>query len=256
MRVSNSSIQCFKKCPRMYQLRYVYGFVPQAKFEPLEIGLSYHDAVESAIKGEAQLEPIADPKVSAMVKAFSKHILPTIEHADKFVPEQWFEHKTSRGNIIVGRYDGLGDNMLLEHKTTGQAIDGSYWQGVEDDEQLLTYMLASRKTKAIYTVCKKPTIRKSVRETDEEFAERCEQWYDVDTSSKITCAIVAHTPLEIHQHEQQIDAMCETIKDCKNFYRNRAFCRYFGRVCEYAPICNNCDPDQDYPGFTKMGRDD
>lgn len=251
MRVSNSSIQCFKRCPRMYQLRYVYRFIPKAKSDVIETGLSYHEAVECLIGGQASETEISDPKVSAMVGAFEKHILPTVKGADEFKPEQWFEHHTARGNIVVGRYDGLGENMVLEHKTVGSAIDGGYWMSVQDDEQLLTYMLASKKTKALYTACQRPRLRQSVHETNWAFAERCEKWFDEDTASKIAVMEVAHTPYEIMNHERQIDAMCNTIKECKNFYRNRAFCRYFGRVCEYAPICNNCNPNEDYAGFTR-----
>lgn len=256
MRVSNSSIQTFKRCPRMYQLHYIYGFTPIEKSDAIETGLSYHEAVEGLIRGEDLSEwsyPWTPAKTAAMIGAFRKYALPFIVVRDEYVPEQWFEYKTKGGNRIVGRYDGLGQCSVLEHKTTGQSLDANYWANVWDDEQLLTYMLASGKNHALYTACSKPRIRQSIHETDEAFAERCRVWYDTDTEQKIAVSEIVHTAQEIAEHEQNIDAMCKTIKHCTNFYRNRAFCRYYGRVCEYAPICNHCDPDAQYPGFTKEG---
>ena len=251
MRVSNSSIQCFKRCPRMYQLRYIYKFIPIATSEALEIGSSYHEAVESVLNGEKDQLKITDPKISAMVGAFEKYVYPVIECADSYEPEKWFEHKTAGGNLIVGRYDGLGLHSVLEHKTTSGPIDGNYWAGVQDDEQLLTYMLASGKRTALYTVCQKPKLRQSLNESSEAFAERLQNWYETDTARKISTSVISHTDNEIMTHEAEIDAMCRTIARCKNFYRNRSFCRYYGRPCEYAPICNSCDPDANYIGFTK-----
>ena len=253
MKVSNSLIQTFKKCPRMYELKYVFRFTPIHVSDAIETGLNYHDAVEKLVGSDCNIPITTDPKISAMVSAFEKYLLPRIRERDNYTPEKWFEYKTAGGNVIVGRYDGLGESSILEHKTTGGTIDGNYWRNVLDDEQLLTYMLASGKNHALYTVCQKPRIRQTMKETGVEFEERCKSWYEAETEQKIACIGVFHPDERIEQHERDIDAMCETIQNCTNFYRNRAFCRYYGRECEYAPICNKCDPNEEYIGFTKGG---
>ena len=248
MRLSNSSIQTFKRCPRLWELQYKFGLRSTATAEPLEVGLSYHDKVEQIVRDGNFVES-GDAKTDAMAYAFKKYALPKIN--GNYEPEVWFEHTTPGGNVIVGRYDGVGKNGLLEHKSTGVRIDGSYWAGIELDEQLLTYMMASGKNKATYTVCQKPTIRKTLNETDQEFAERCKRWYDVDTDSKICVSEIVHTQAEIEDHEDNLDAMCETIANCKHFYRNTAFCKHWGRMCDFAPICAKYDPNQDYIGFER-----
>ncbi len=248
MRISNSSIQTFKRCPRLWELQYKYGLRPTTIAEPLETGLSYHDKVEQIIKtGDFTVN--GDPKTDAMAYAFKRYALPQIK--GHYEPEVWFEYNTKGGNVIVGRFDGIGDNGLLEHKSTSGRVDGLYWSGIELDEQLLTYMMASNKRKATYTVCQKPTLRKPQNETQDEFAERCKSWYDIDTDSKIAVSEIVHTPFEVRQHEKNIDLMCDLIQNCKHFYRNTAFCKHWGRMCEYAPVCNHYDPEETYVGFER-----
>lgn len=248
MKVSNSQIQTFKRCRRLWELQYKHELKPVTIAPALETGSAYHDKLESILK-TGTFESDSDIKTNAMAEAFKRHILPKIKGT--FEPEVSFEYQTAGGNTVVGRYDGISANSLIEHKSTSGAINGSYWTAVDMDEQVLTYMLTSGKRKVVYTVCQKPKLKQSKNETLEQFQERCTRWYDVDTESKIAMQEIIHTDAEVEQHAKNIDLMCEEIGNCKNFYRNTAFCMYYGRLCEFAPICRNYDPGKTYVGFER-----
>ena len=248
MRVSNNSIQTFKRCRRLWELQYRYCLKSTAIAPALETGLTYHEKVDQLLStGSFKMD--SDPKTNAMVLAFQKYVLPQLDR--EFKTEEWFEHNTKAGNLVVGRYDGISDNYLLEHKTTSSRIDGAYWASLELEEQILTYMLASGRRKIVYTVCQKPTIRQSVNETAEEFQKRCVNWFDSDTRSKIGFQIIVRNDDEIKQFEQELDLMCKEIENCSNFYRNTCQCNRWGRPCEFMPICKNYDPNKSYVGFER-----
>lgn len=250
MRVSNNSIQTFKRCRRLWELQYKYNLEPVQTAPALETGLTYHDKIEQLIKtGDFEMDE--DPKTNAMASAFKRYILPHMP--EKFDPEVWFERETPGGNMVVGRYDGLGEKFLLEHKTTSGKVDGAYWAALELDEQILTYMMASGKRKVFYTVCQKPTIRQTKNETYESFQERCNAWFDVDTESKIAYQVLTRSNDEVYQHQADLDRLCKEMEACDNFYRNTCQCFRWGRPCEFLPICKHYDPDKTYVQFKKRG---
>lgn len=248
MRVSNNSIQTFKRCRRLWELQYRYGLKSTSIAPALEVGSTYHEKVESIIRtGDFEMD--SDPKTNAMAVAFKKYIYPQLR--EQFEPEVWFEYQTAGGNTIVGRYDGISQRSLLEHKSTSESVNGAYWSAIDLDEQVMTYMMASGLLKTVYTVCQKPTIKWSKNETFEQFQSRCIAWYDIDTDSKIGWQLITHTKAEIKAFESEIDAMCEEMGNCKNFYRNTNYCTRWRRMCEFAPICRNYDPNQSYVGFER-----
>jgi hypothetical protein len=52
VRLTQSSVRCFRSCPRKYQYRYVMGVRSQKKFEPLRMGGSLHKAIETLRLGK------------------------------------------------------------------------------------------------------------------------------------------------------------------------------------------------------------
>ena len=193
MKASNSSIQTFKACRRLYELKYIYGLEPVDTAEALSVGLQYHDGVENLLKEwvdyhNAKPNDCEDPKIRAMVFAFNLYVIPKLA-AMKVKPvstEEWFEYQTKGGHTVVGRVDGrMSGNAIIEHKTTSSSVDGAYFQKLELDEQIPTYMTAFNSDTVYYTVCQKPTIRQKKNESDDEFFGRCVDWYEEDTESKI-----------------------------------------------------------------------
>lgn len=248
MTLSNSGIQCFKSCRRKYELKYVEGLIPVQTADVLERGRSYHAKLESVLQGE----PFEwdNPKTDAMAMAFEKHVLPVIGKVEAV--EEWFRKELPDGNIIVGRCDGrLADGRLVEHKTTSGDLDEGYIAGLQNDEQILTYMWAYGVNNILYTVCKTPSIRQKKDESEDEFRQRCLDWYDTDTALKIGTIDVYRSPEEIAEFASDILKMSEEIVNCHNFYRVPSHCMKWNRPCEYMSVCRNYDPSMEYIGFTK-----
>lgn len=254
IRISNSAIQTFKNCRRAYELRYVMGVTPIASAEALERGRTYHEKVESVLKN-GSLE-FSDPKIDAMVVGgFMAHIEP--ELGEVKAVEEWFEKPLPNGNIIVGRCDGIkADGRIVEHKTTSGILDEAYIAGLQNDEQILTYMWAYGTNDIVYTVCKTPTIRQKKEEADEDYYLRCCSWYAEDTGSKVGIVEVHRSPEEIAEFEKELCAITEEIEKAQLFYRCPGNCMKWGRQCEYFSICRNYDPSLTYIGFERREKKD
>lgn len=248
IKLSNSAIQAFKNCRRAYELKYVMGVLPITSAEVLERGRSYHEKVEHILKDEPF--DLDNPKVDAMAIAFMTHIAPRLGAIKRV--EEWFEKPLPNGNIIIGRADGiLPDGRIVEHKTTSAALDEAYLIGLQNDEQILTYMWAYGVNDIVYTVCKTPTLRQKQNETDEEFYLRCCAWYGEETESKVGCVDVHRSNEEIAEFESELCAISEEIEHSSLFYRCPGNCTKWGRQCEYFSICRNYDPSLTYIGFKR-----
>lgn len=259
MIASNSAIQTFKACRRLYELKYIHKLEPVQPAEALNRGSSYHKGVELLLREwidyhDAEPNGITDPKISAMVFAFNKYIIPKLceLNAKPVDVEAWFEYSTPSGHKVVGRIDGLmSENRIIEHKTTSGLINGSYFQRLEMDEQIPTYMLAKNATEILYTVCCVPTLRRKKGETDGEFEKRLIDWYDEDTDSKISVCQIVKSPEELDKFRIEQDAILTEMENCKLFYRNPNHCMRWGRLCEYASVCMDYDPNKEYIQFKR-----
>lgn len=249
MITSNSAIQAFKQCRRMYELRYVHNLTPVSTAEPLERGLRYHEVVELILHDQPWT--CEDPKIRAMGRAFVKYVYPQLKGKVKST-EDWFRCKFGQ-HTIIGRTDGLTvDNVPIEHKTTSGLIDGSYIQRLSLDEQIKTYMIATGSNKIIYTVCSTPTIRQKKDEAEDEFSSRCLDWFAENTEQKITCFEIVMTDEALSDFRREQAKMITVMKNCKLFYRNPSYCTKWGRMCEYASIC--CASEEELNG-TLIGFD-
>lgn len=250
MTQSNTAIQTFKSCRRMYQLKYVYGMEPTVKPEALERGTNYHQKVEQLL-ATGTFDRDLD-KTTAMADAFAKHVLP---HICAVAQEEWFEMPFADGEKIVGRIDArTADGALIEHKTTSGDIDEQYWYNRQFNEQLMTYMLAYKTNRVIDTVCKVPTIRLKKGETEEEFIARCETWYDEDPEHRIAWREIVIPQEQLDEWRAMLADTVGEMERCTTFYRNQNHCMRWGRMCEYAPICQHFDPNETYIGFEKRER--
>ncbi|GHV55018.1 hypothetical protein FACS1894216_16260 [Synergistales bacterium] len=137
-----------------------------------------------------------------------------------------------------------GDGTPVEHKTAGQAIDEKYINSLAWDDQVNFYLLAltlltgKPVTRVIYTVCQKPTIKQTQKETREEYIERVRGWY---TEDKIKAISVVRSVDELKETEAEVREMTSVIRRQKHFYRNPMNCKLTG--CTYSSICLNYDPE-------------
>lgn len=250
MKASISRIKLFKSCRRAYELKYIEKLEPVETPEALETGKSYHSKIEELYKNGSFDESDLS-KTSAMAKAYEMYIYP--EFKVKAV-EEWFTYGLPNEHSIVGRVDGVAENgYLVEHKTTSSGID-EYEVGLEWDEQIPCYMLAYHTNKMIYTIIQKPTIRKKKSETDEEFYQRMVDWYAEDTYSKIRCIEITRSDEYLENFRNELTKMCDEMERAEKegvLYRNPAYCNHWNRLCEYAQICNNYDPNETYINYEK-----
>lgn len=250
MIASASKIKLFKSCRRAYEFRYVYDLRPIETAEALQTGSNYHALIEELYNDdEAYLFTHADDysKEKAMATAYRKYIYPKFKVRST---EEWHQARIGK-HALVGRVDGIAeDGLLVEHKTTSQEITEEYEYDLQWDEQILAYMYLTGSRSVYYTVIRKPTIRQKKNETDEEFYNRMVEWYDEDTDKKIRLLKISRTDEEIQQFAESFKMICGEMERGV-IYRNPSYCNHWGRKCEYASICLNYDPDQEYVGFVK-----
>lgn len=257
MRISSSKVKTYKACHKLYYFKYVEGLASENSAQTLVDGLNYHAGVEAINNGaEPKLDIENDPKTSAMIMAYKKHIAPQLSVTEAEVP---FELKLTPNVTLVGRFDGVtGAGVVVEHKTTSSDIDDEYVYDLQWDEQVLNYMLASGKDLVIYTAIKKPTIRQKQNETATEFYERCLAWYDEDNEHKFGVMTVVREKSEIEAQRRQLISVAHEMsarearknKDMA-FFRNPNYCGQYGRRCEFASICLDYNPQFLPCGFTK-----
>lgn len=248
MQISISQLKTFKACRRAYFFKYLEKIQPYKKADALETGTSYHEMVEHINQG-LELDAQDYSKEAAMARAYLRYIAGRV-WVNK--AEEWVRYDLGCGDTLIGRVDGMTYNGdIVEHKTTSAEITEEYEFNLQWDEQILAYMLCTGARKIYYTVCRKPTIRQKQNESDEDFYNRCVEWYDTDTDSKIRLLEITRTDEEVEAFKQDLKATLEEMKYAKHYYKNCLHCFRFGRQCEYAPICLTYDPKQEYAGFYK-----
>lgn len=259
MEISVSRAKLFKACRRAYYFRYIERLTPVKKADALETGTQYHERIEALYSGQEIENDYS--RDAAMIEAYKKYIFPKLKVR---AVEKWERAQLPSSALLeihhtlIGRVDGIAeDGKLVEHKTTSLDISegGEYEYNLLWDEQVLAYMFMTGTTKMYYTVCRKPTIRQKRNESQEEFYQRMVDWYDEDTDRKIRIFTVERTPEDIMQWALGMGALCDEIAVAEDrpirLYRNPCYCTHWGRRCEYAGICLNYDPDQEYVGYVK-----
>ena len=248
--LSATMLRAYKSCPRLYELQYVEGLKPAKPAEYLKTGQDYHSCVEEILKGEKYE---ADGIAGSMAASFEK-FLPWREWGVKEI-EREFDCKLTPFCHMVGKIDAVcKDGTPIEHKTSSSAIDEKYINSLAWDDQVSFYLLAltlltgKPVTRAIYTVCQKPTIRQKQNETPEGYLERVKEWY---YETKIAAVSVVRSVDELKETEGEIRDMASEIRRRRHFYRNPSNCKIMG--CQFAPICLNYDPEIT-SGFVKKER--
>lgn len=163
MNYSNSQLQCFKDCPERYRLRYI------EKLKKIEEGRDEHDknfgsaihvalellykggSIEGAIEAFKRTYPeqlLEDDKAKTqengieLIKAYQKHYqeedksweVIACEVRDEFVFSNI--HFTVKLDLVVRKQ---GCVYFVDHKTTGKALNWTYWSRFEPNPQLTAY---------------------------------------------------------------------------------------------------------------------
>lgn len=240
-------MKLFKACRRAYYFKYIQELIPVDTAGVLQTGSTYHSLLEELYATDEV--PVGFSKEHAMVRAYSNYIYP---HFKMKSVEDWVERDAGK-HIMIGRIDGYSeDNCIVEHKTTSAEITEAYEYDLQWDEQILAYMYMTGSRKVYYTICRKPTIRQKKDETEEEFFYRMLDWYEVDTESKIRVLEITRTDEEVERFVKEFEQVCDCMSnEDEPLYRNTQYCNKWGRRCEYASICLDYNPSQEYVEFMK-----
>ena len=183
-----------------------------------------------------------------MAEAYKRFIFPEL---GKVVAAEEYWTMYVDGHGLCGIIDAVNDEGIpIEFKTTSAPVGASdYLLKIEHDEQVKTYMIATGKNRMIYAVMQTPNIRQRANESNEDFEERCLEWYDY---SKVAVFDVVVEQEKLDKFKDELAKTMKEIEECDLFYCNPNNCTKWGNLCEYAQICETeYDPSIEYVGFER-----
>lgn len=262
--LSASKIRCFKECRKKYWFRYIENLMSIIKALPLALGKAVHTGLEILDKGgslkdakaaimlqyeewpeeEAGLLPV---HALAIVAGYHNHAKPDWKTLDL---ESRFEVHCGKGRRLIGFFDGIiernGHTYILERKTA-RTVDEKYLHNLLWDEQASIYAYAAQElgleiSGILYDIIQKASIRQKKSETEEEFIERLQEWYQ--TPDRYTRHLVT-------RNNEQLETLANDIRDVAldmtvteregRYYRNPAACQIYG--CPFRSICLEDTPE-------------
>jgi hypothetical protein len=295
--LTHSAERCFRACARQYQYRYVMLRRPVAVAQPLAFGALGHRALEAwwkwkgsenirhleaiQIIEESDAEPLDRLIAVALVRGYDARWID--EPITAVAVEQQFEtdlinpatEYSSRTWTLGGKLDAIveraGQYWVMEHKFVKHTIDitpgGVYWQKLQLDSQISTYMVGAEALGyhvigCIYDVIRKPGIRPLLatpienRKYKKDGALYANQ-RDVDETLEQYFARlhadIANNPDAYYQRgevfrnrEEEKAATFDlwrvgrNIRACENdncWPRNPDSCWKYERACDYWPVC-------------------
>ncbi len=181
---TNSSITCFRRCPREYLYSYVQLRRPVRKPKSIEVGSIVHIGLNAYWRTRGSLEERKLSSIDAMRSAFSDPMcgldswdMVRVEEmllgyankwgADDAVTETLSVEERFSVNGISGSIDAVvrksGKLMLIEHKTSSKdcSVGSSYWDNIVSiDSQVSTYLLAMMQIGHTNLTCMYDVLRK------------------------------------------------------------------------------------------------
>lgn len=244
-KLSPSKIRCYTSCQKKYDFIYNEQLEPLEKAECLLQGGSYHEKVAKILKGE-EYEKTND-KIDVMAEVFKKYILPKLPQIKdvEIHAEKDFGTFDLHGYIDAVTIDGIP----VEHKTTSMPVDEFYTNRLNWDMQVPIYMILTEKRDCLYTVMQKPTIRQKQSETEEQFLQRCLEWYETDTKKKVGVFKIVRTEQELLDKSNEITMIAVEMQNKMFYFRNPSDCSIMG--CPYSSICLDYDRAVMPIGFKK-----
>lgn len=268
-----SRIKARKNCPMAEHLRYTKQLVSKFRKPSLDIGTAVHKGLETG-SIEKALKTFVKPDVypttqaeadqletnRALVTAMLTGYLARYEPFDseKTQNEIKFDipiinpktKATSKSFTFQGKVDALtiidGQYWLVEYKTSGK-VDNNYFERLEIDDQITSYIYALQRTMnikiagVIYRVIKKPGIKQTQKETLAQYHERLlkdyqerPDFYYFESKFYRSQEDLAKFENDLWYFTQQL--LYEKRQDINT--RNASRCMDFG-TCTYFPICTN-----------------
>lgn len=258
---SHSRITAFKRCPKLYQYKYIDKLHPLAsESSKLVLGKIVHKGIELRNNDELmdyidELNlPISDENETIIVLA-----LAMIDgYFDKFgikeIKRSEFHFEIELGDeILQGYIDSIietEDGYWVEEIKTAAQINKEYVDKLEFDDQISRYAYVLKNNLlpdfkldkpflgVKYRVLKKPQIRQKVNETIVQFRNRL-----VDKMSEpgyIEEFIITRTDEQLEDCIQDTIQDIKTIKSVDRYTKTLSACNMYGR-CPYMELCQGID---------------
>lgn len=258
IRVSKSSIECFARCPQLYQYKYVLGYQSKYTGDTLTTGLIFHDHVE-AFWQNAEIDGIdfdAFEEIDnaliceAMVESYTNKY--DLEGVKVLATEEKHELETKYGQRVAV-FDAIieyaGRTLLVETKTTSQYLSGDwYWGKLDLDLQIGYYSWFAKKVGypidgILYDVTRVPKMkigkdgRKKIKETEDDFYNRV-----LDTMLSSPDDYHQRRLIQVNEEDimDQVDMWERNMHNAATrggYPRNHTACFMYGRKCEFKPVC-------------------
>jgi hypothetical protein len=203
-------------------------------------------------------------------------VLPVVNPETGRISRTW-----RQGGKFDGRIEGYGSRLLLEHKTTSDAIDDPdavYWRRLDIDSQVSKYMLQAWQNEGdkldgcLYDVIRKPGIRPKKltkaeiseiesgtylgmpveaieagaidRETPDLYEIRLVREVTSDPSRYYQRRTIYRTDDEVVEYAQELWTIGKEIQRARLHdlvFRNTGACFQFSRACPYLGLCSGHD---------------
>lgn len=270
MKFSHSSLNCYRKCPKMYYWRYVYGIEPMREPDAFVIGKLLHTLIEmyhnSSHKDRNKVIDMATYKTAPVMEkaapeeceglltmiitatAMFKHMPARfLEGSSNDLVEQHFVIPIKDDIIYEGYIDRIEAGSLREIKTT--VLPDHFIKYAAVSPQVSGYMMGCRTlgkdiTTITYDLIRKPMLRKKANETMEQFHARIVEDYRDRPDFYYRREHTFRTTEQLDQFFRDLALLCVQVKAkvdmYKNgidaFWRNHEACFARGE-CPYYKIC-------------------
>jgi PD-(D/E)XK nuclease superfamily protein len=249
--VSHSEVDCFRRCEREWQHRYLdkrEGLVPS---ESLARGKRVHAWLAAWwSKSLTEVELLASER--AMCMGYSaRYERPHLTHVEVSKPFR----ATIGGVDVVGELDVHGwdgeDEIIVEHKTTTRDIapGSQYWrERIHCDPQVSTYLDAFPRAKVLYDVLRVPALRqlgetktRKAPESDEAFIARILEDMAERPEHYFQRVYMVRLEQEHEDNVRDLEMVAESMARCTKYTiataRNPRSCFQYGRECDFFGVC-------------------
>lgn len=273
---TQSSTSKFRACRKAYFYRYVDQIESNApRAACLEWGAAWDAIMNAWYSGDKArayaLSDAAGPEHAAALIGYDvRYQLDNLSaHRIQEVIAAAIGDDTFQGVADMIARDEDGRLWMLDNKSSSRIDAGrlDLWA----DWQLTLYCaflepIYGEFSGAIHNIVEKPTIKRKLGETDDEFAarraeakapNRCRQSV-ADTDEEWATRLAAHyqNPAKFHREvvyfsrseiERAKDELFQVVADIhlahaeNRWYRSPNMCRQYGSVCEYLPLCRSGD---------------
>lgn len=271
--ISHSGLRYVRNCLRQYRHAYISLRVPARVAPALSFGRAWDEALEAwhQAKGNAEAKLLAaaprtaciqDPamrgKAEAMLVGYSAQwgddevelVGTQVSFTVPIVhPETGETHpEYDFTGVIDAIWRKRGRLLGVESKTSSEDISpgSTFWQRVMTlDPQISMYDLGAKAAGfeldgIIYDVAAKPNLRLGVKESAEQFRDRCALAIQARPELFFQRRELVRLEHEAKAYQQDLwDYACilSEAERLDRFPRNPDRCRQFGRACEYIGVC-------------------